>query len=208
MKQIRALGAVCVLLTIAVLPLPGRGSADMLSRMTALNPNLRTLEASVHVDIALHTFPYLSPSLDGTYYHKEPSKDKIAFRTVPVIAKQFDKVYPHVESASRWEKVYFVTDQSDDGNQTTFKLVPRIHGRIDHITAKVDDKTATIVEMLWNYNDGGYARLTQSFTVVDGNFVPKTQLGHVEVPNYTADLTSSFSNYKLNPPIPDSIFQQ
>lgn len=180
----------------------------MLSRMTALNPHLRTLEASVHVYIALHTFPYISPTLNGTYYHKEPSKDKIAFHTVPVIAKQFDKVYPHVESASRWEAVYFVTYQGDDGDQTTFKLVPRIRGRIDHITAKVDDKTATIDEMLWDYNDGGYARLDQSFTVVDGNYVLKTQTGHVEVPNYTADLTSSFSNYKLNLPIPDSVFQQ
>ncbi|MBV9149875.1 MAG: hypothetical protein JO024_08415 [Candidatus Eremiobacteraeota bacterium] len=208
MKLIRVFCAALALLAIAAMPTPSPGSADMLQRMQSLYPHLNSLEATVHVDITLHTFPYLSPSLDGTYYHKEPSKDKIAFHTVPVIAKQFDKVYPHVESPSRWESVYHVTNEGDDGTQTTFKLVPRIRGRIDHITAKVDDKNATVDSMVWQYNDGGYARLNQSFTVVDGNFVPKTQNGHVEVPNYTADLTSSFSNYKLNPSIPDSVFKQ
>jgi len=208
MKQLRVFGAALALAALAAMPTPSPGSADMLARMASLNPHLKTLEASVHVDIALHTFPYLSPSLDGTYYHKEPSKDKIAFRTVPMIAKQFDKVYPHVESPSRWESVYYVTNEGDDGRQTTFKLVPRVRGRIDHITAKVDDRNATVDQMVWQYNDGGYASLKQQFTVVDGNFVPKTQTGHVEVPNYTADLTSQFSNYRLNPPIPDSIFRQ
>ncbi len=200
MKQLRIFGAALALLALAALPTPSPGSADMLERMASLNPHLKTFEASVHVDIALHTFPYLNPSLDGTYYHKEPSKDKISFRTVPVIAKQFEKVYPHVESPSRWGDVYYITNEGDDGKQTTFKLVPRIRGRIDHITAKVDDKDATVDQMVWQYNDGGYARLNQQFMVVDGNFVPKAQSGHVEVPNYTADLTSSFSNYKLNPP--------
>jgi len=109
---------------------------------------------------------------------------------------------------SRWEEVYYVTNEGDDGHQTTFKLVPRTRGRIDHITAKVDDKDATVDQMVWQYNDGGFARLNQSFTVVEGNYVPKTQTGHVEVPNYTADLVSSFSHYRLNPPIPDSVFKQ
>ncbi|MBV9972554.1 MAG: hypothetical protein JO135_04395, partial [Candidatus Eremiobacteraeota bacterium] len=97
MKQFRVFGAALALAAVAATPTPSPGSSDMLARMASVNPHLRTLEASVHVDIALHTFPYLNPSLDGTYYHKEPSKDKIAFRTVPVLAKQFDKVYPHVE---------------------------------------------------------------------------------------------------------------
>ena len=182
--------------------------SDMLKRMTALNPRLHAYEATIHVDIALHTFPFISPSLDGMYYHKEPSKDKISFNTVPAIAAQFNKIYPHVESPSRWMKVFVVTNQGDDGAQTTFKLVPRIRGRIDHITAKVDDKMATIVQLTWNYNDGGFATLNQTFTQVGGFYVPIEQKGHVEVPNYKADVTSSFSNYKLNPTIPDSVFKE
>lgn len=180
----------------------------MLSRMTTLNSHLRAYQANIHVDIALHTFPYISPSLDGTYYHKEPSKDKIAFNTVPAIAAQFNKIYPHVESPSRWTKVFVISNQGDEGGQTSFKLVPRIRGRVDHITVKVDDKTATIVQMTWNYVDGGSATLDQTFTQVKGYYVPASQKGHVDFPNYKADVSSEFSNFKINPSIPDSVFKQ
>jgi len=186
----------------------GRAGEDMLTRMKALNPHLKSYEAQIHVDIALHTFPYISPSLDGTYYHKEPSKDKIAFDTVPALARQFNKVYPRIESPSRWNKIFVVTNMGDDGTLTTFKLVPRVRGRIDHITAKVDDKTATIPQLTWNYNDGGYAQVNQEFAVVNGNYVVKAAKGHVEVPAYKADISSSFTNFKLNPNLPDSVFKQ
>ena len=210
MKQIRYF-AVLLMLALFAVPSgagPVQASGDMLSRMASLNPKLHAYEATIHVDIALHTFPYISPSLDGTYYHKEPSKDKIAFNTVPAIAKQFNKIYPHIESPSRWKKIYRVTNQGDDGSQTTLKLVPIIRGRIDHITVKVDDKTATIAQMQWDYNDGGFARLDQEFTSVDGNLVAKAQTGHVEVPNYRADMTSSFSNFKINPKLSDAVFKE
>ncbi len=210
MKQLRFLSALIWLtvLGISTGAAPTQAGNDMLARMTALNPRLHAYEAAIHVDIALHTFPYISPSLDGTYYHKEPSKDKIAFNTVPAIAAQFNKIYPHVESPSRWTKVFVVTNQGDDGSKTTFKLVPRIRGRIDHITVKVDDPTATIVEMTWNYNDGGFATLDQTFAKINGNYVATSQKGHVEVPNYKADVDSSFSHFKLNPQIPDSVFKE
>ena len=210
MKPFRIVTAFVALsvLAISAPAAPSAASGNMLARMEALNPHLRTYEANIHVDIALHTFPYLSPSLDGKYYHKEPSKNKIEFQTVPALAAQFNKIYPRVESPSRWSKIFVVTNQGDDGATTTFKLVPRIRGRIDHIAVKVDDKTATIGELTWVYNDGGFATLDQTFTQIDGNYVANAQKGHVEVPNYKADVTLSFSNFKLNPPIPDSVFKE
>ena len=85
----------------------------------------------------------LSPSLDGTLYHKEPSLNKIVFTSgLPFMAKQFSKVYPEVESPSRWSQIYAISTESDDGGATMLKLVPRKHGRVDHIDAKIDDKTA------------------------------------------------------------------
>lgn len=214
MNRIRI--ALCGALVVGLLASAGllnqaaaQAQAPMLSRMIALNPTLHSYQATVHVDIALKTFPYLSPSLDGMYYHKDPSKDKLVFQSgLPEIAKQFDKIYPRVEAPSRWKAVYFVTQTGDDGSKTNFTLVPRIHSRISHIDVQVDDKTATIVKMQWNYNDGGFATLDETYAIVDGNFLPAAQTGHVEVPSYKADVTSSFSNFKLNPPIPDSFFQQ
>ncbi|MBV8245756.1 MAG: hypothetical protein JOZ38_07535 [Candidatus Eremiobacteraeota bacterium] len=208
MKVFRPLALLGALALLCGISAPSTAADDMLTRMIDVSSHPKTLEASIHVDIALHTFPYISPSLDGTYYHKDPSKDKIAFDTVPSIAKQFNKIYPRVESPSRWNEIFVVTPEGDSDGVTMYKLVPRIRGRIDHIDVKVDDKTATISEERWTYNDGGFALLDQSFTQVDGDFVLKTQTGHLDVPNWKADLNSTFSNYKLNPPIPDSIFTQ
>lgn len=182
-------------------------SQALLERMIVATGSVKSYTASVHADVAMHTFPFLSPSLDGTYYHKEPSKNKIVFTSgLPFIAKQFSKVYPEVESPSRWQQIYVISSEGDDGSFTTLKLVPRKHGRIDHIDAKIDDKSAEIVAMRWNYNDGGYATLDQTYGDVGGHRLVTQQTGHFEVPHYNADLKSTFSNFKIDAAIPDSIF--
>jgi hypothetical protein len=184
------------------------GSVTLMQRMVDQSQAVQSYTASVHADIAMHSFPFLSPSLDGTYYHKEPSRNKIVFTSgLPFIAKEFSKVYPQVESPSRWDDVYVVSMESDDSGYTTFKLVPRKHGRIDHIDAKVDDRTAEVMSLRWNYNDGGYATLDQIYTAVEGHLLVTAQSGHFEVPHYNADMKSTFSDFKLNAAIPDSVFR-
>lgn len=182
-------------------------SSTLLQRVIAASSALKSYTASVHADVAMHTFPYLSPSLEGTYYHKEPSRNKIIFTSgLPFMAQQFSKVYPQVESPSRWADVYDISTESDAAGFTTLKLAPKKHGRVDHIDAKIDDKTAELVSLRWNYVDGGYATLDQTYTTVQGYTLVTQQTGHLEVPHWTADLKSVFSNFKLNVNIPDSVF--
>lgn len=188
-------------------PGSAQNAQALLERMAHLNPHLKSYTAAIHADVTLHAVLPLSPSLDGTYYHKEPNKDKIVFTSgLPVIAEQFSKVYPHVESPARWNDVYYVSVESNNGRDTVFKLVPRKHGRIDHIDATVDDRLATVVQLRWNYVDGGYAVLDQTYTKIDGNYLVAAQKGHIEVPHYSADMSSRFSDFRLNVPIPDSVF--
>jgi hypothetical protein len=199
-----ALTLACVQSTRAQSPAP---STLLVERMIANTSGVKSYTASVHADIAMRTFPYLSPSLDGMYYHKEPSRNKIVFTSqLPFIAKQFSKVYPEVESPSRWVEVYYITSEGDTDGFTTLKLVPRKRGRIDHIDAKIDDKTAQLVSLRWNYNDGGYATLDQTYSDVGGHTLVTQQTGHVEVPHYTVDLKSTFKDFKINANIPDSVF--
>lgn len=203
-----ALFAFCALLAGALVPASAQNSTitDLIRRMAAAD-DVRSYTASVHADIAMHTFPYLSPSLDGTYYHKEPSKNKIVFTSgLPFIAKQFSKVYPEVESPGNWLQKYYVSLEDAQSGYTTLKLVPRKHGRIDHIDAKIDDATADLVQLRWNYNDGGYATLDQTYGVIQGHRLVTQQTGHFEVPRYNADLKSTFTAFKINASIPDSVF--
>jgi hypothetical protein len=182
-------------------------AASLIERAATVSQSVHSYTASVHADIAMHTFPFLSPSLDGTYYHKEPSSNKIVFTSgLPFIAKQFSKIYPEVPSPSLWQQLYDISIEGGDAGFTTLKLVPKKHSRIDHIDAKIDERTAEVVSLRWTYNDGGYALLEQTYGEVQGHPLVTEQSGHVEVPHYTADLKSTFSNFKLNANIPDSVF--
>ncbi len=198
--------AAALLLTTAQTGQAAAPPNQALARLIALDNNLRSYTANVRADVAMHSFPYLSPTLTGIYYHKEPSKDKIVFTGgVPFIAQQFSNVYPHVESPSHWNEVYVIS-QSDDGTYTSLKLTPRSAGRIDHVDAKIADKTGELVQLRWNYVGGGYATLNQSYGKIGGYTLVTHQSGHFEDPNYNADVTSTYSNFKLNAQIPDSVF--
>lgn len=188
---------------------PAMAAPDLLARMSALNPNLHAFTATLHANVAMKSFPFLDASLTGTYYHKEPDKTKVVFTGgVPLVASQFNKLYAHIESPSQWESVYDVTVVRDDGTVTTFRLVPKKRGNVDHIDAKVDDKTATVTSMRWAYANSGYAEMTNHYGTVDGNIVVTSQTGHVEEPGYVADITSTIDHYAINPDIADSVFAE
>ena len=188
-------------------PLDAQSNA-LFKRMLALNGALHTYRATVHLDVALKTFPYLSPSLDGTAYYKRPDKEAVVFDTVPALASQFKKVYPRIEPPSEWRTTYDAYVMGDSAAVTVFRLVPKKNGRVDHLDVRVDDANATIVGYTWTYKDGGYVAFEQTFKAVDGNFLVDKQTGHVELPSYKADVTSAFSNYKLNVAIADSVFEE
>lgn len=206
-QNIAALCAIAALAGAGVARASMQTQQPLLQRVISAAESVKSYTADVHADVAMHTFPYLSPSLDGTYYHKEPSKNKIIFTSgLPFIAKQFSKVYPEVPSPSEWNNVYVISTENTGANDTTLKLVPRKHGRIDHIDAKIDNKTAEVISLRWNYNDGGYATLDQSYSDVSGHLLVTQQSGHFEVPHWNADLKSTFSNFKIDAQIPDSVF--
>ncbi|HEY1884152.1 MAG TPA: hypothetical protein VGG51_14070 [Candidatus Cybelea sp.] len=196
-------------LLLAVTVTTARGAADsgLLDRMAALNPHLRSFSATMHAHVAMKSFPFLSADLVGTYYYKQPDKNKVVFTGgVPLVAKQFDNLYAHIEPPARWPDVYSVTTVSDNGTATLFRLVPRKHGNVDHIDATVEDRTATVTTMRWNYANGGYAEMNNHYTTQAGNLVIGSQSGHVTEPGYDADISSTIDDYKINPTLSDDLF--
>ena len=158
--------------------------------------------------VVMRSFPFLTADLAGNYYYREPDKNRVAFTSgLPLVAQQFDKLYPHIEGPSQWQELYVVTTVSDDGRTAHFKLVPRKRGNVESIDATVDDKSATMTSMRWNYNNGGYAEMTNRYGQVEGNLVIESQSGHVDEPGYVADVTSTISDYTINPTLPDSVFE-
>jgi hypothetical protein len=190
------------------LPAAAQSPGDLYARMQHVNAGLRSYQADLTVAIETHGFPYISPTLQGKAYYKQPDKTAVQFQSVPALAGQLKKVVAQMEPPAEWPKLYDVTPTGDDGTTATFKLVRKKNGRIDHVDVKVDDKTATVTGMTYYYKDqGGTVSFTQSYDEIGGNYVVKSQNGKVDIPHYNADVTSTFSNYKINVAIPDSVFQ-
>jgi hypothetical protein len=187
-------------------PVPGGDASAIYERMQRVNAALKSYQADLHVDVTTHGFPFISPSLDGKAYFEQPDKNAVVFETVPALASQFKKVYPQLEPPSEWPAIYDVTPVSDDGTTARFRLVRKINGRIDHVDVTVDDRTATVTSMAYIYKDGGTISFQQTYAVLNGNYVIKSQTGKVDLPAYHADVASSFSNYKLNVPIDQEVF--
>jgi outer membrane lipoprotein-sorting protein len=185
---------------------PAGDAAAVYARMQQVNSGLESYQADLHVDITTHGFPFISPSLDGKAYFERPDKNAVVFETMPALASAFKKVYPQLEPPSEWPRIYDVTPISDDGTTSEFRLVRKKNGRIDHVEVTVDDRTATIRSMAYIYKDGGTISFQQTYAVVDGNYVIKSQTGRVDIPHYSADVASTFSNYQLNVKIDQGVF--
>ena len=175
-------------------------------RMVALNTNLHSYKANVKFDVALKTFPFISPSLDGNVYYKAPDKRTVTFDMLPAIASQFKKVYPNLDAPAQWPAKYDVAVMSDEAGTTVFRLVPKVNGRVEHLDVKVDDNEATTTGYTWTYKDGGSVTFDQSYETIDGNHLVAKQTGHVDLPAYKADVSSVFSDYKINVAVADSLF--
>ena len=185
---------------------PAGDPAAIYARMQQVDAGLQSYQADLHVDVTTHGFPFISPSLDGKAYFERPDKNAVVFTTVPALAEAFKKVYPQLEPPSEWSRIYDVSPVSDDGTNSLFRLVRKKNGRIDHVDVTVDDRTATVTAMAYIYKDGGTISFQQSYTVVDGNYVIKSQTGKVDIPHYSADVASTFSNYHLNVKIDEAVF--
>ena len=192
--------------TASVPPALSGPAADLFARMVALNADLRSYKADLHAQVALKTFPYINPTIDGSLYFKSPNREAAIFDTLPALASQFKKVYPRVPLPSQWPSVYTIALRGDANGATSFRLVPIKNGRVEHLDVTVSDATATITSYTWTYKDGGYITFQQSYKAIGNDYLIDKQTGHVELPSYKADVTNTLSNYKLNVPISDEVF--
>lgn len=196
-------------LAIAAAPLHVRADGDLMARMDAVNANLHSYTATMHAHVALTTFPFLATDIVATLYHKDPDLDKLEVQSgLPMLAQGFSNLYAHIEPPSQWNRLYVVTPGPDNGKTATFTLVPRKQGNVSRILVTVDDATATIASQRWEFANGGWASVDQTYRTMNGNLLVTQQTGHVQEPSYTGNITASLSDYTLNPSLPDSMFTQ
>lgn len=184
--------------------------ADIVQHVVDANPSLRSYEARVHVDVHLVALPFVSPKLDGTTYFKRPDNFEVVFDSVPSYAKGFERLYSDIGDPTGWEKRFnmTVTGEKDvDGHRDlVLRLVQKVRGMIDHQDVAVDPSSWRIDEMEWHYYNGGVISMTQEFTTLNGLNVLSTQHASIRIPHVHATAVASYSDYKTNVAIDDSVF--
>ena len=198
-----------LVLLAAALPLQSTAADDLLTRMAAVNSGLHSYSATMRAHVALTTFPFLSADIGANYYHKDPDLNKVEVTSgLPAMASQFSKLYPRFEPPARWPELFTIKTLGDDGKITSFELTPKVSSNIASMTVKVDDASALTKSVQWNYVGGASAVMENTYQQQHGYWLITSQTGSVDEPSYKGTITSTLSNYKINPELADSIFQQ
>jgi anti-anti-sigma regulatory factor len=185
-------------------------AVDAIHNVIARSDGIRSYQATVAVDLHLRSFPYVSEHLDGTTYFKSPGNFEVVFRKVPAIAHGFDKLYSDIDDPESWERRFDLTlvgDTFRDGHRDlVLRLVQKVRGMIDHEDVEIDPVSWRIDAMEWHYYNGGTIAMTQTFTNVGSFSVISAQHATIRIPYVHASADASYTDYKTNVAIDDTVF--
>lgn len=172
-----------------------------------LQRGLHSSIADIEVHTKMKSFPPMSLTFHGHSYFRGPDKQAVVFDDVPGPLKGMVKDSPSIEPALEWEHYYHVTIVGDDGSSTTFHLVPRdSSSSLASIDAILDDTTGYMTQVHFVNTNGSETTTQQTYGTVGRFEVIVSQTGQSHGAGYKADVTTTFSDYQINVPVPDSIF--
>jgi hypothetical protein len=187
----------------------------VIEKMTDRNPSLSSFTARVHVDLRMLNFPFLAPKLDGTSYFKKPNHNEVVFDKVPSYAKGFEKLFNDVADPLAWEADWNVTDKG------LVKVDPFTYPLIElYMTKKIySDQTADAVayvdphnyqllQMEWNYRNGGKIVMRQWYREEGAFSLVSQQHVDITIPHVHAIGDSQFGTYQTNVAVDDSVFKK
>lgn len=182
----------------------------ILARVMERNPDLSSYHSRLHVDVHLHSFPFLSEHLDGSTYFKRPANYEVVFDHVPSYAKGFEKLYSDVGDPAKWEQRFIITyaGQGTFGNRSdiALHLVQRVRGMIDHETVLIDPNAWTIDQIRYDYYNGGIITMTQHFAQVGGYTMLSSQVADIKIPHVRAVANGTYTDYETNVALSDALF--
>ncbi len=182
----------------------------IVDKMLDRNPGLTSYRARVHVTTRMLSFPFLSPTLDGTSYYKRPSKFVVIFDRVPVYATGFSKIFNNVGDPGSWSKentVSYAGTRTWSGRQVyLLTIAPRKYSDIlAYAHAIVDPATWELVKMTWHYRDGGTISMRQWYRRENGYDVLSEQSAEINF-RVRASSRATYGSYQMNVPISNSVF--
>lgn len=204
-------------LVLSALPATAQNPAldghTIVARMVERNPALRSFKSRVHVNVHMTSFPFLSPTLEGTSYFKRPDNYEVVFDRVPGYAKGFSKLFNDIGDPASWERdqnVRLEGMRSLNGrSMLELRLTKKIHSdQLADTVAYVDPSEYTVAQMEWHYRNGGVIVMTQSFRSEGPYSVIGSQHATISIPHVRAVADSTYGSYQTNVAVDSSVFAQ
>jgi hypothetical protein len=187
----------------------------VIERMMERNPSLNSYTSRVHVDLRMLNFPFLAPKLDGTSYFKRPNHNEVVFDSVPSYAKGFEKLFNDVADPVAWEADWNLTNKGlvkvGDYQSPLIELymTKKIYSdQTADAIAFVDPNNYELLQMQWDYRNGGKIVMRQWYRHEGGYSLVSQQHVEISIPHVHAVGDSQFATYQTNVAVDDSVFKK
>ena len=196
--------AALALLTTSALRASAATTQDVdtvVDQLTARMDAVSAYKAHIHLNVHLHSFPFLAADMDGTTTYQRPGRYTVTFDTLPSLASAFQKVSGDVGDPASWKSKYNVTLEpappAPTPNTLALRLTEKVQGQIDHAIAYVDLPSHTVTRMEWYYVNGGRITMEQHFAPIAGVLLVDTQAADIDMPGYKATAQANFDSYSV-----------
>ncbi len=205
-----AAGTFSLVLTLGASPADGPlRSNPAYEKLLRWNTGFDTSVADVAIRTQLRSFPFLSFTFHGHLYFKAPGQQAIVLDDVPDLMRGLVKDSPMVDPSPVWPERYDATLSGDDGKTTTFHLVPKdSQSHIASIDAAVADDTGFVARYTFTNKNGSTVTTAQTYEQIGPREAVASQVGYAHGRGYSAQITTTFSNYRFDVPVSDDVFEK
>lgn len=184
----------------------------IVQKMVDRNPDLHSFQARVHIDVRMLSFPFYSPTLDGTSYFKRPDNYQVVLDRTPPFAHGIDHFFSDLADPSTWNRRFDISvegqPQLNGQRVIELKLVAKIRGMIDHTMVYVDPTTYGVALLEWHYYNGSLISMAQTYRNVGGYNMLSSQHAEIHIPHIRAVADSRYTDYHTNVAVSDSVFSE
>jgi hypothetical protein len=199
MGAIRRLTVLAITFAVLCAAVPSGPIGQILQRL-ASNPAIPSqYTANVQVRMHMRGFPWITKTVSGSEIYKHPGFYHFVFKDAPKALDQLSGLEEDLADPSGWPQRYNVSllVPASAGVEPVVRLAPKTVKLVRTLDITVDMAKAHIDKAVWTRTDGGTITMTQKYNTVASREVVSEQDAAVRIPNMSADVTATYSNFAV-----------
>ncbi len=200
MGAVRRLTVLAMSFAVLCAALPSGPLGHILQRLASNPAAPSQYSANVQVRMHMRGFPWITKTVRGSEVYKHPGFYRFVFRDAPKALDQLSGLEEDLADPSGWPQRYDVSllVPASPGVDPVVRLEPKVHKLVKTLDITVNMAKAHIDRAVWSRFDGGTITMTQKYGTVAAHEVVSEQDAAVRIPNMSADVTATYSNFAVD----------